>query len=115
MRQLVAGLVMLAAGNASAEDWRTLTGKEVAAALTDREVIYDPEFDVSQSFFASGRTQYTFGNPRWGWWEVRGDASCSLWPPSDEWECFDVALSADGTTVRFIGAAGDTTDGIYAE
>ena len=115
MRQLVAGMILLAASPALAEDWRTLSGDEVATALTDREVIYDPKLEVSQSFYASGRTQYTFGNPRWGWWEVRGDAYCSLWPPSDEWECFDVALSADGTTVRFTGAAGDTTDGAFAE
>ncbi|MEL6643965.1 MAG: hypothetical protein AAFQ79_08530 [Pseudomonadota bacterium] len=115
MRQLVAGLVMLAASAAGAEDWRTLAGEEVTIALTEREVIYDLEFDVSQTFYASGRTKYTFGNPRWGWWEVRGDAYCSLWPPSDEWECYGVALSPDGASVRFIGAAGDVTDGVYAE
>lgn len=115
MRLAWAIVAILAAGPALAEDWRTLTGDEVTAALTGREVIYDAEFDVTQTFFASGRTQYTFGNPRWGWWEVRGDAYCSLWPPSDEWECYAVALSPDEGTVRFIGAEGDATDVVYAE
>lgn len=115
MRQMVAGLAMLAAGPAVAEDWRALTGAEITAALTDRVLIYDPEFEVTQSFLASGRTEYTFGNPRWGWWEVRGDTYCSLWPPSDEWECFETALSADGTSVRFTGTAGDTIDGTFFE
>ncbi|MEO1153365.1 MAG: hypothetical protein AAFV31_15175 [Pseudomonadota bacterium] len=115
MRQMVAGLAMLAAIPALAEDWRTLGGEEITAALTDRVLVYDAEFEVTQSFLASGRTEYTFGNPRWGWWDVRGDAYCSLWPPSDEWECFEIALNPDATMLRFIGAAGDITEGAFVE
>lgn len=115
MRHCLAVMVCCAAAPALAQDWRPLAGDDIAAALAERTLIYDPELQVQQRFFASGRTEYTFGNPRWGWWEVRDDAYCSLWPPSDEWECFALALSADGRSVRFTGVAGDETVGDYSE
>ena len=58
---------------------------------------------------ASGRTLYNTGRDSWGYWQVRGDQYCSMWPPSDLWACYDMARRGD--VLRFFGAAGDSTDG----
>ncbi|MEM9975021.1 MAG: hypothetical protein AAF771_12650 [Pseudomonadota bacterium] len=113
MKHLLAALAALAVSPAGAEDWPLLNGTEITEALTGAHLVSDPDVDAEQRFFASGRTEYVFGNPRWGWWEVRGDEYCSLWPPSDEWECYAVSRAPDGDAVRFIGAEGDVTEGAF--
>lgn len=107
MRTIAIGLICLS-GVARAEP---LDGAGITAALTGRVLQYDG--GVVQDFRASGRTLYDAGQPSWGYWEVREDTYCSLWPPSDQWECYGV--EADGQTVTFIGASGDRTSGRYAD
>jgi len=36
-----------------------------------------------------------------------------MWPPSDLWACYDMERNKD--VIRFVGEAGDLTDGRYAE
>lgn len=93
-----------------AEDWRALKGAEIAVALTDRDLIYA---NATQRFYASGRTLYDAGQESWGYWAVRGDQYCSQWPPSDGWDCYDMAQS--GAVLRFIGPDGSTIDGTYSK
>ncbi len=102
----------LAAAPAAAETWRSLTGAEIAAALTGRTVIYGPD---EQVFFPTGRTRHRLLGDRWGWWEVRGDAYCSLWPPREDWECFEVEQDMTGARLRFTDAEGQVTEGGIAE
>lgn len=88
-----------------------LDGVGITVALTDRVLVYDG--GAVQDFRASGRTLYDSGSPSWGYWEVRGDQYCSLWPPSAVWECYTVE-DMDGAIV-FVGASGDRTTGHYAD
>ncbi len=100
---LVAGLW---AGAAVAEPV-PLSGAEIAEALTEVTLQYDGAW---QTFFASGRTLYNAGRDSWGYWEVRGDAYCSQWPPADGWACY--AMARDGAALLFIGDSGDVTRGL---
>lgn len=105
-------LIALLAGPVEAADWVPMDGAAIRAALTGATVRYSG--DTAQDFRESGRTLYTRkGRDSWGYWEVRGDRYCSQWPPSELWACYDMARQGDA--IRFIGAAGDTTDGVLAE
>ena len=105
---VVAGLAALPA---AASDWRPLTGAEIAAALAGQTIVYDPD---EQTFFDTGRTRYRLLKDRWGWWEVRDDTYCSLWPPAEEWACHGVEAAADGR-IRFTDPDGIVTEGRPAE
>ncbi|MEX0279708.1 MAG: hypothetical protein AB3N13_00810, partial [Arenibacterium sp.] len=56
-------------GAVLAEDWVTLDGAGVQAALESRTLIYDS--GAWQDFRASGRTLYNAGSDSWGYWGVR--------------------------------------------
>ena len=105
MRHLWSVLVLLAAP-VQAEEWQALSGVEIADILTGHVVRYSNGW---QDFRASGRTLYNVGRESWGYWAVQGDQYCSMWPPSGLWDCYDMTQS--GNRVRFIGAAGDVTEG----
>ncbi len=100
------GVMCMAVSAVPAQEWTPLDGSGIHAALTGEIVDYDTAW---QDFRVSGRTLYHRGRDSWGYWEVRGDQYCSLWPPSDLWACYGVARQGD--RIRFIGAAGDVTDG----
>ena len=106
----IALLLSLWAARAGAEAWRALEGAALTAALSDRKLVYDSGW---QQFYASGRTLYNTGRDSWGYWEVRGDAYCSQWPPADGWDCY--VLEVNGDVLRFVGSGGDITEGRYAE
>lgn len=100
--------VLLCATPVMADTWVPLSGDEIRAALTDATLDYGEA--TVQEFRASGRTLYTRGGrDSWGYWEVRGDQYCSQWPPSDLWACYGMARQGD--VLRFIGEAGDVSDG----
>lgn len=103
-------LALLVTGMAWAEDWQTLDGPGIEAALADQTLDYDDGNGSWQRFYASGRTLYNAGRDSWGYWATRGDQYCSQWPPGDLWACYDVARS--GQVIRFIGENGDVTDGV---
>jgi hypothetical protein len=96
---------------AAAEDWQVLDGAAITAALTARTLVYDG--GATQTFNADGSTLYTAGEPSTGGWRVEGNQYCSVWPPSDRWDCYDIARSADGLDIRFKAAGGSETVGRY--
>lgn len=104
--------ILLAATPALADDWQPLDAEEISRALTGRTLHYEGAW---QDFRASGRTLYNAGADSWGTWTTRGDLYCSQWPPSATWNCYEVALSEDGTRVRFKGAANDISVGRYKD
>jgi len=110
MRSLSFAVLMALPFAVGAQDanWQSLTGPEIREALTGRTVDYAGQW---QDFRASGRTLYFSGRESWGYWQVRGDQYCSMWPPSDLWACYDMARRGD--TLRFIGAAGDVSEATY--
>ncbi|WP_420586748.1 hypothetical protein [Ruegeria sp.] len=95
----------------TAEEFQTLTGDEILAALTGQKLDYGD--GVWQTFDEAMLTQHYSGSPSSGRWAVRDDRYCSLWPPSDLWACYDVQQS--GKVIRFVDDAGGTTDGTFAE
>lgn len=106
------GFVTLFAAPALAQDWVVLKGARIERALDDRSVIYEA---ARQKFYASGRTLYDNGRPSWGYWAVRGDQYCSQWPPADGWACYDLAVTPDGSGVKFISQTGYETKGLFEE
>ena len=103
---------VLVASPAAAEDWVALDGARIKSALEGRSLDYG---NATQDFSTSGSTNYTSSRPTRGQWAVRGDQYCSVWPPSDDWACYDVDLSVDGTQVRFRRGASDVTVGTYVK
>jgi len=107
----ILGICLAGASDTQAQEaWQPMSGAEIAGALTDRKLEYGTAW---QEFRASGRTLYNAGADSWGYWAVRGDQYCSMWPPSDLWACYTMEQRND--LLRFVGAAGDITEGRYAE
>ncbi len=101
--------VMLALSSGAAvgeEGFSPMSGEQIRAALTDGRLVYEGGW---QEFRASGRTLYHVGGDSWGYWAVRGDRYCSQWPPSDRWDCYDMAR--EGDVLRFFDDFGNVTDG----
>lgn len=110
---MLARLIAVAAllgPTAALADWKPLTGAEITAALTDRKLRY--EDGATQEFMAGGRTVYVSDGPSEGRWAVRGDEYCSVWPPSDRWDCY--VMEGDGASLRFVAKDGSLTAGTYA-
>ena len=82
---------------------------QITVALTDRTLSYDD--GATQVFRADGATVYDKGRVSEGRWAVRGDQYCSVWPPSDQWACYDLRASADGRALTFVAGDGSTTTG----
>ncbi len=111
MRRFALFVLLICAFPAAAEDgWVVMSGDEIQDALTDRKLQYASAW---QEFRASGRTLYNAGEDSWGYWAVRDDQYCSLWPPSDLWACY--TMSRRGDELRFIGESDDITDAVYAD
>lgn len=91
-------------------EWRFMSGAEISIALTDRKLDYGAQW---QEFYASGRTLYVSGQDTWGYWAVRDDQYCSLWPPSDLWACY--AMQTNETGLRFVGDGGEITEATYKD
>ena len=63
--------------------------------------------DMQQVFRASGSTfiiDTETGQQSQGFWKLQGDKYCSQWPPSENWECFDVYGNDQG--VVFVSSYG---------
>lgn len=112
MRRLIWILGLVLASQAWAEEgtWTPMSGDEISLALTDRHLQYK---NAHQDFRVSGKTRYVAGRESWGYWRVEGDKYCSMWPPSDLWACY--GMERQGERLRFVGEAGDTTEGWYKE
>lgn len=106
-------MVLMIANQATAEEWKTLSGPEIKKSLTSRVLQYQD--NAQQDFFADGRTLYQTRDSSWGKWRVDYDQYCSIWPPADGWACYDVALSENGLSVRFTDKEGGQTIGKYID
>jgi hypothetical protein len=63
---------------------------------------------VEQIFQKNGVTLYVVdGQQSQGFWRVEADRYCSLWPPSEHWDCYDV-FGEDGY-VTFVSSSGTRT------
>lgn len=86
-----------------------LSGPEITSALSGKTVEGEHEGSTwTQEFMVSGETIYvTNGRKDPGSWQVRGDQYCSLWPPSDSWDCY--TITRDGDMINFVPAGGGET------
>ncbi|MFK7942978.1 MAG: hypothetical protein AB8B85_08730 [Paracoccaceae bacterium] len=110
MKRLALLLSFCASSGGAADDWLPLSGAEIRSALTDRKLVYATAW---QEFKSSGRTLYNAGHDSWGYWRVEGDHYCSLWPPSDLWNCYTMTRSGDD--LRFVDKTGHVTEAEYAD
>lgn len=97
---------------ASAEvAFRPMSGDEIRTILIDARVDYTgKEQGAWQEFRADGRTRYMAGGESWGTWFVQGAQYCSTWGASPIASCYDMARA--GNRVRFVGARGDSYEGL---
>lgn len=105
-RAFITASLIFAAGIAVAEPVK-LDGEAIRQALADKTVVGDQDGRKwRQVFHAGGSTTYREdgGRPSNGRWRVDGDRYCSVWPPSDFWACYDMAM--DGETIIFIESGG---------
>lgn len=109
MRFIIMFCLVLCAPAAFADQgqWTVMSGGDITETLTGHSIKYAT---ATQDFRASGRTLYNAGNDSWGYWVVRDTHYCSLWPPQDLWACY--GMERQGDSLRFIGAAGDITEGL---
>lgn len=106
------GLALAASSAVAESSFAPVAEGQVFLLLAGRSVDYD---DASQFFAHSGETIYRRGDPSRGRWAERDGQYCSVWPPSDRWACYDLLVSDDGARLRFIGPAGDVTEGRFVE
>ncbi|KEJ90120.1 hypothetical protein [Sulfitobacter donghicola] len=112
MRLIIPLYLALTASAALAQEdhWHSMSGAQISETLTDQRVQYETAW---QEFRASGKTLYNAGRDSWGYWAVRGDQYCSLWPPQDIWACYDMEGKAGH--IRFIGPLGEITEGAFVD
>lgn len=93
---LLAGIV-----SANAEPVK-MDGPAIESALAGKSVAGNQDGrEWRQDFRSDGATIYYEGNqPSPGRWKVDGDQYCSLWPPSETWDCYDMAM--DGEEILFM-------------
>lgn len=106
-------LLVVIAGPAGADEWRSLGGAEITAALSARALAFTD--GSTQNFFADGGTSYASGSLSMGHWRVDGDQYCSQWPPSDRWDCYGVQAENAGLDLRFVAKNGNSTTGRYID
>ena len=92
-----------------------LKGAEIEPLLNDMTAYYLPLGPTAarQYFNKNGETIYvdSAGATTIGSWLVRGDAYCSVWPPSEHYICYPIEKStgADGRDVyTFVSGGGGT-------
>ena len=107
MRAIIAVLLLMPVQTGA----ETLTGAQIAEALTARVLQYDD--GARQEFKEDGRTLYETDKPEWGHWRVQGEQYCSQWPPSDRWTCY--GITGDGQQVGFVAGNGSVTVGRYID
>jgi len=93
--------------------WQHLTGAEIRTGLTAR-VLARPG-GQTQNFLADGRTLHEGDRAQWGRWRIKGDRYCSVWPPSDRWDCDMVDRHARGFDLRFLSGGEAVTEGRYVD
>ena len=86
-----------------------LSGTKIAETLSEREIIgTDNGKPSSQIFRANGATFYSVeANQTIGSWKVVEDKYCSVWPPSENWVCYDVLR--DGNVIQFVSPSGNAS------
>lgn len=94
-------------------NWSSLNGEQIKTALIDQRVRYPDEGGAIQKFHTDGSTVYIDNGPSFGSWRTSDTQYCSVWPPASSWVCYDVRLSEDQLSVRFIGESGRIYEGFF--
>ena len=109
--RIVSFMLALLPLSALADDaWlRVANDAAIEQALSGRTVVYD-EYTM-QTFGSGGDTQYITERAASGRWVARDGQYCSVWPPSDEWACYDIQLSGD--RIRFVARDNSISEGVF--
>jgi hypothetical protein len=84
----------------------TLNGAKIRQLLSDKTIYSMTTATPSEQLFQKAGTTYYSenGNQSQGNWKIDGDKYCSVWPPSENWVCFDVTQT--GNMINFISPSG---------
>jgi len=106
MRNFFVLLVMLSFHSAAFADSQKLNATQIIELLSDKTIYGLPGAAPSEQIFQkAGATYFTEnGNQSQGEWKLEGDKYCSVWPPSQNWVCYD--MTRDGNTIGFISPSG---------
>jgi hypothetical protein len=88
--------VILQAAPASGDDEAMSRNADIRAALENRTAFEaGKDYRPWRQFFGSdGSTLYFNEGPASaGRWEIRDGRYCSVWPPAEQWFCYEVELS----------------------
>lgn len=100
-------LSVVASGALAADDY--LSAEQIEVALSDRIVRGNQDgVEWRQSFSAGGATIFSqSGRESPGRWAARSDAEgglyCSLWPPSERWDCYRMRQDGDSISWEPLG------------
>ena len=104
---VVASLILLLSlGTAAQSEEVKLTGKQITDVLSEKEVKgYDNGQTSTQIFRSNGATFYSIDQAQQiGNWKIVAGQYCSVWPPSEQWVCYDVFQ--EGSAIRFVSHSG---------
>jgi hypothetical protein len=97
----------LLVGMAKAAEMK-ISGPEIEKLLIEKSYLQikpQTQYTIEQIFLKGGITHFIVdGDAQTGMWKVEGDKYCSAWPPSKNWDCYDILL--DGSKVIFLSAQG---------
>ncbi|MEM7169765.1 MAG: hypothetical protein AAF530_06320 [Pseudomonadota bacterium] len=102
---LIAIFVILGTITAKAGEQK-LSGTEIIEALSGKTAFGTQKGTPWKQFFdPNGATTFISGDdaPSTGRWQIQGDAFCSLWPPSGDWDCYDMTGAGDQVTWIYQG------------
>lgn len=98
---------LLSVPDTIADENRLLTGSEIKNLLSGNTAIAvnAGARPWRQIFNRDGSTSYYSGSrpESPGHWEIRENQYCSLWPPSDQWACYDVIVKPSAQDEAIIG------------
>lgn len=111
MRGTVILTVIWFAGTAQGQEWTLLDDAGIMATLAGNTVQYDAY--TVQSFAEDGKSLFVTERAADGIWAARDGKYCIAWPPSEQWECFDLYQAGD--KVRFVAEDQSASEGTLVE
>lgn len=107
MFKLSLSIFILSSVVAVAEEQK-LTGPEIMIVLADKtyqQIRPTTKHRIEQTFQSGGNTHFVVdGQLSQGLWRVEADQYCSSWPPSTDWDCYDILRL--GEEIVFLSARG---------
>jgi hypothetical protein len=109
MRKIFALLIFLSIPNVAFAGPQKLNAMQIHELLSDRIIYSVPTVAPSEQLFQkAGATYFSEnGNQTQGSWKIENDKYCSVWPPSENWVCYE--MTREGNLINFISPSGNVS------